>query len=277
MIQTERIAVPRFTMRTNPKAPGRAPEWVHEWYEAQPKEWVRECNLCGSPWHVPVSSEDRYGLPQPAEVCGDCGLKFLNPRLTRRGYAEFYERVYRPLLTAYYDRDLGPEALKQFQRYYAATLVWFLGPHDGGKLLDIGGSTGVVADHLCNVFGMTGTVLDPAPEELKLANGLEVIPGFIEDFETDRKWDLITVCQTVDHLLDVSGSLGKIHRLLTPDGVLFLDVADTTRIPRTKVDHPYYLTEQTMETYFRYAGFKVKRKHRLPGDYHVRYLCKPLR
>ena len=34
------------------------------------------------------------------------------------------------------------------------------------------------------------------------------------------------LCQTVDHLLDVAGTLRRVRELLTDDGVLFVDIVD---------------------------------------------------
>ena len=51
-------------------------------------------------------------------------------------------------------------------------------------------------------------MLDPAPDELEVAAaaGMETIAGFAEDFDPgERRWDLVLLCQTIDHLLDVRG------------------------------------------------------------------------
>ena len=72
-------------------------------------------------------------------------------------------------------------------------------------MLDIGGSTGVVAGHFAREFGLEGTLIDPAPLEVEQARafGLETITGLVEEHDFGaRRFDFVIVCQTIDHLLD---------------------------------------------------------------------------
>lgn len=227
-------------------------------YASQPKERVWECNLCGGSEFATLSTQDRYGFPVRTDGCLDCGLVFLNPRMTKHAYARFYERHYRPLVSAYHGREINAKTLQPEQREYARGLANALWPHIGAAetLLDIGGSTGVVARYLADEFGVEPTVLDPSPEELREAADLSVELGTIEDFEPEQTWDLVTMCQTADHLLDVSGALRKIRGLLAPDGLFFVDILDYEKTQQSKVDHPYNLTQRTMAAYLDRAGFK---------------------
>jgi hypothetical protein len=43
----------------------------------------------------------------------------------------------------------------------------------------------------------------------------------------------------------------------------------------TKIDHPYYLTQETMSLYLRRAGFEVLRGDYAADHLHVSYLCAP--
>jgi hypothetical protein len=110
-------------------------------------------------------------------------------------------------------------------------------------------------------------VLDPAPDELEVAAaaGLETIAGFAEDFEPHgRRWDLVLLCQTVDHLLDVGATLASVRGMTADDGHAFVDVLDVVLVARrlgcvegaVKIDHPYYLTGETAQAYFLRAGFE---------------------
>ena len=42
-----------------------------------------------------------------------------------------------------------------------------------------------------------------------------------------------------------------------------------------KIDHPYYLTQDTMQAYLRRAGFAVTRVDYAADHLHVSYLCRP--
>jgi SAM-dependent methyltransferase len=254
-------------------------------YEARELEPVVECNLCGGVHHVEVSRTDRYGFAAVFRVCALCGLGFLGPRMTSREYGEFYTGTYRPLVSAYHGRTIDAETVQVEQREYAADLVDFLRAHlpaHVDDVLDLGGSTGIVAAAVRDAFGAAATVLDPAPAELEVAAaaGMETIEGFAEEIDVGgRQWQLVLLCQTIDHLLDIAATLAAMHGLLAPGGWAFVDVLDVDFMARrrgsiegaVKIDHPYYLTRATALAYFVRAGLSVVAE-RMSDDGHWGFL-----
>src|SRR5262245_19111777 len=140
-------------------------------YGAQPKQAVERCNLCGSVSFVVLTHVDRYGYPAQAHACSTCGLVFLNPRMIAQAYGRFYDGTYRPLVSAFHGRLIDARTIQAEQRDYAVERAEFLRPfvsrNDQAPMLDIGGSTGVVASHFVREFGWQGTVIDPAPLEVE--------------------------------------------------------------------------------------------------------------
>jgi SAM-dependent methyltransferase len=259
-------------------------------YAAQPRDLVTTCNLCNGSVLVTLTHRDRYGYPAQASACTRCGLVFLNPRMTAAAYGRFYDGVYRPLVSAFHGRLIDARTIQAEQREYAADRAEFASPFLSGSglrtMLDIGGSTGVVASHFAQRFGLTATLIDPAPLEVEEARafGLETITGLVEEYDFDgRRFDLVLICQTVDHLLDVAGTLRRVRELLTPNGYLFIDIVDFRAAylrnwsveDATKIDHPYYLTQETMTAYLRRAGFECVRAAYAADHLHVSYLCRP--
>lgn len=260
-------------------------------YVAQPKAPVDTCNLCGGTRFVVITHRDRYGFPSPASACADCGLVFLSPVMTADAYGEFYNGTYRPLVSAYHGRLIDAKSIQDEQREYARERAELLAPYVQGaglrSLLDIGGSTGVVAHHLSRVFGLEATVIDPAPLEVEEARalGLDTVTGLVEDYQPDgRQFDMVGLFQTVDHLLDISRTLTIIRSLIHPLGVLFVDIVDFRAAylrhwsveEAVKVDHPYYLTEDTMMAYLRRAGFEPIRADYAADHLHISYVCRPV-
>lgn len=251
-------------------------------YAEREKEEVRQCNLCGSRHHVELSRRDRYRYPAILRVCAACGLGFLSPRLTAAEYARFYESVYRPLVSAHHGRLIDAASVQAEQHGYARELVDFLGHTIGERpatLLDVGGSTGVIAGIFAERLGVRATVLDPAPDELVVAGraGMETIEGFAEDFDPEgRTWDLVLLCQTVDHLLDVRGTLAAIRTMIADGGHAYVDVVDLLFAIRrqgsvegaVKIDHPHYLTRATALAFFARAGLAVVAE-RVSDDAHL--------
>ena len=260
-------------------------------YVAQPTAAVDTCNLCGGTRFVVITHRDRYGFPSPASACADCGLVFLNPMMTAAAYGDFYNGTYRPLVSAYHGRLIDAKSIQDEQRAYARERAELLASYVKGagfrSLLDIGGSTGVVAHHLAQVFGLEATVIDPAPLEVEEARalGLETVTSLVEDYQPDgRHFDMVGLFQTVDHLLDISRTLAIIRSLIHPLGVLFVDIVDFRAAylrnwsveEAVKVDHPYYLTEHTMIAYLRRAGFEPLRADYAADHLHISYVCRPM-
>ena len=259
-------------------------------YTAQPKDTLTTCNLCGAAQFVILAHRDRYGYPAHAHACRRCGLVFLNPRMTAEAYGRFYAGIYRPLVSAFHGRLIDARTIQTEQREYAGERADFIRPFMTGgtrkTMLDIGGSTGVVAAHVAREFGLHATIIDPAPLEVEQAQrlGLETITGLIERHDFGRRrFDAVIICQTVDHLLDVAGTLARVHQLLSDTGVLFIDIVDFRAAylrnwsveDAIKIDHPYYLTETTMAAYLRMAGFDVLRSDYASDHLHVSYVCRP--
>jgi 2-polyprenyl-3-methyl-5-hydroxy-6-metoxy-1,4-benzoquinol methylase len=250
-------------------------------YAAREIEPVTACDLCSSTDLIEVARRDRYGYPARFLLCRRCGLGFLSPRLTAAEYGAFYEHVYRPLVSAYHGRRIDAETVQVEQHGYAAELVELLRetlPAPPASVLDVGGSTGVVAAAVGDAFGAKATVLDPAPDELEVAagTGLETVAGFVEDFDPGRRrWELVLLCQTIDHLLSVRATLASLRRLTAEEGHAFVDVLDLMIAARkqgsvegaVKIDHPYYLTRETALAYFAQAGYEPVAE-RLSDDGH---------
>ena len=202
-------------------------------YAAQPTARVPTCNLCGGSTFVTLTHRDRYHYPAEAAGCRQCGLVFLNPVMSADAYGRFYTETYRPLVSAFHGRLIDAISIQDEQRQYAAERVAvvepFLADVRSGALLDIGGSTGVVAHAFAQRFGLKATVIDPSPLEAAQAQrlGIETITGMVESTDLGaRQFDVVIICQTVDHLLDVAGTLHRVHGLLRPGGRLFIDIVD---------------------------------------------------
>lgn len=232
-------------------------------------EAATTCNLCRSDEATFVSHADRYGHTIRAAMCDWCGLVRLFDRLTPEAYAEFYRSgEYRRLVSAYHGREINAQTIQVEQASYAQQLGDLLaGQVQGGRtLLDIGGSTGVVANAIAQRFGMSATLIDPAARETAVAKqfGIETVTASAESWETDRRFDLVLLCQTIDHLLDPLAVLRKIRRLLTSSGVAFVDILDLEAEVKAKgisgtvkIDHPFYFTRRTALAMFRRAQLKL--------------------
>ncbi len=258
-------------------------------YEDQPKAYRQSCNLSSANDLVTISHVDRYGYPAKAALCLSSGLTFLNPVMTREAYSAFYRDTYRPLVSAYHNRLIDAASIQDEQRLYALQLIDFaaseLRDRKVRHLLDIGGSTGVVAEAFVRAFGGEAMIVDPAPDELAYArdSGMKVIPGFIEDAELEKNaFDFVMICQSVDHLLDVDAVLSCVRNSLADEGLFFIDIVDFRAAylrnhsieEAIKVDHPYYFTQETITAYFKKHGFRAIKTNFAADHLHIGFLCR---
>jgi len=260
------------------------------YYDSQPKKAIQSCNLCGEKRFVVLTHHDRYGFPAQAHGCLKCGLVFLNPVMTGEAYQDFYNSTYRPLVSAYHGRRIDAETIRDEQRVYASEranlLSAYISPSSGfTSLLDIGGSTGVVAHHMSQCFGLRATVLDPSPMEIEQARllNIETIPGLLEEYEPDGSgYDLVLMCQTVDHLQDIAGAMHKVRDLLNDNGLFLIDIVDFRAAylrnwsveEAIKIDHPFYLTEAIMTAFLLRSGFEILRMDYAIDHLHISYVCR---
>jgi SAM-dependent methyltransferase len=114
-----------------------------------------------------------------------------------------------------------------------ADLLEPLVPDRQASILDIGCATGGLLAELqwrgfANLLG-----IDPSPrcaQEAKRLYGIPVLTGSFFDLPLDgRQFDLLILTGVLEHVRDVGQMLGKIGRLLAPNGLLFIGVPDATR------------------------------------------------
>lgn len=251
-------------------------------------ERASACNLCGANQPIRIARQDRYGLAVDTALCNVCGLVFLDPRPTAEAYAELYRRWYRPLTGAWSDTTEDPAARSAGQHAYAEALDRdLLGPHleaHHRRLLDLGSSSGEVALRLRDRHGLEAVCVDPSPDEIEEARGygLEAVCATAEGYDPgDRRFDVILICQAIDHLLDPAAVLRRAHSWLSGDGLLFVDPLDFDAMATAvgylhgalKIDHPFYFTRDTMDLYLARAGFAPIAIDASSG-FHLRYLCR---
>ncbi len=239
-----------------------------------------------------VATHDRYGFPVRLALCRETGLLFLLDRLTSNGYKRFYgERIYRELVAAFGREDTprSPQEVHKYGLENARTVMrvvrGLIDLQPGARLLDIGGSTGALAEAFAKTFNVRATVVDPAQEELAFAAslGMETKEGLFEEvsFEPDEKYDLVVVNRTIEHLLDLETTFRKIRELVKPDGYVLFDVLDfMAEVERrgcaemvSRLDHCNFLYNEMVDVFCRRIGLVVEQRMR-----HARlsmlYLCR---
>lgn len=97
------------------------------------------------------------------------------------------------------------------------------------KLLDIGCSSGWITD-VSREAGFDATGLEAnahAAEYGRKKYGLDIIEGYIEDLETDLRFDAVTMFHVIEHIADPRKMLIKVKGLLNKNGKLLIVVPNS--------------------------------------------------
>lgn len=175
-------------------------------------EYLNECNLCKSKDITPVDSSHNIFK------CNRCGYIFDNPRPAFDEIINFYSREnqYDSWLKEKKGRDiLWQRRLKMVKKF-----------EDTGALLDIGTGIGQFLYFARHDFEVQGTeISESAIKAAKEEYNLNLIKGKIEDIDFgDRRFDVITLFHTLEHVPDPSSVIEKCHDLLSEEGVLVIAV-----------------------------------------------------
>ncbi len=253
------------------------------------RETVAACNVCRSTRAVIIARRDRYGFPVRTALCTNCGLVYLADRFTSSSYGKFYGGGgYRRLSSLYNGTRNSVECVQEVHLAYSTDLIdavkGYVSGRDGGALLDIGGGTGLVAQRVARYFDLRPTVLEPSAKDVKEAKrlGVEAFEGSLEGWETAARFDLILLCKTIEHLFDLRSALRKIRELLKPNGLFYCDIVDFLEACRhegppevtSKIDHCYWLCQETAPSIFRANGFEVVSMNTVCGPNYVGFLLR---
>ncbi len=232
------------------------------------------CNLCGRDVTEVLTRQARHGLPLTTVICRQCGLIYLNPRPTFLQYREFYESgAYRGLTG---ESEVPPAVFFAWQLRHGRRILDFildyLPPH--ARVLDIGCGAGGILRVFLDRGATVAVGIEAFPEHARFARaqGLIVFEGAFEtaDFP-DAQYDVIIMTQVLNHLIDPFGALKKVHCLLAPDGIAFIEVLNFLSVTRRcrlgwspTIDHPYMFVPATFQRMLERAGFEILRSETDP-------------
>lgn len=166
----------------------------------------------------------RYGLGVETRIvrCGRCGLMFPNPFPFPTDAQELYGDPAKYFSA--HDTDKKVEASRKLVRGFLDLLN-----RPNAALLDVGSGRGEMlggarAEGLDRVVGLelSKAMIDAA----KKAYDVDVQPLLLEDYaaQTDERFDIIVLNAVLEHVYDPDSMIAACRTLMTPGGVLYLDV-----------------------------------------------------
>ncbi len=234
------------------------------------------CNLCGSREASVVfqrpyprletlkddarMTTDVFGNYGRIVRCRGCGLVYTNPRPMSETICDSYAEME--------DEDYCRE--QECRSINAHIAMRLIKRHaKGGKLLDIGCSTGFLLNAARLDFEPHG--VEPsawaAAHSVRRLGLNNVTHGFFRDgLFPPASFDVVTMCDVIEHLGDPKGDLTSIHKALKPGGILYLVTPNIRSLSARLLGgywwglrpaHIFYFSDETMRRMLDECGFDV--------------------
>lgn len=164
-------------------------------------------------------------------MCRNCGFVYTSPRPNLQALLDYYTQSSFASGQTYHDIDPS----SRHGRLTAERVSFIqscLAEFPGGRLLDIGASFGDLLMAL-NSPGWDLFGLEPSQRavELARAHGLDMIHSDIESIDIDGlgRFEAVCMISLLEHLYDPKLAMSRVAELLKSEGVLVLEVPDSTR------------------------------------------------
>lgn len=190
-------------------------------------------------------------------ICGVCGLIHQNPRISQAAMRDLYRLLE--------DKPAGTNATHYEGESRLKALMGLRPPP--ATLLEVGCSDGTFSG-LASRAGFQVSGIDPSAANLVHARraypDIEFFEGFIETFESDRRFDVICHFYALEYSFDPLRFLTAARKLLNPDGLMLLEVPDAGTFSKLPFANSLFthqdvtiFTAATLESMLMRAGFCI--------------------
>jgi len=231
------------------------------------------CPVCNSGNYDTVFKEKQFNkYPLNVSICVDCGLMYLNPRLTESGNLSFYEEEYdsfhrRHVLKNDTHKPEYNKIINLCERMKKNEVF----PGSAENILEIGCGMGWNLKYLKDkfFFDVKLFAIEPSKHCIRNINKLNInlISNDVDaewHIKFKNKFDFILIRQALEHFLYPLSVLKKAFHVLKEDGTLYIDVPNSMNPPLPlkynfyRIDHLFYFSKTTLLNLIGMAGFKEK-------------------
>jgi 2-polyprenyl-3-methyl-5-hydroxy-6-metoxy-1,4-benzoquinol methylase len=173
--------------------------------------------------------DTRFGIEESYTIvnCARCGLEQTHPIPDQNELNRLYETYYN------FNGEANTRYTQLREKFINSFLyqIWlaidgdisFHRMNGSGKLLDVGCNEGRGLEfYQSNGFSADGLELNSNAAEVARNKGFTVYRSTLEGFTTENKYDVVVLSNVLEHSLNPIFMLQHIHRLLNPDGQLWI-------------------------------------------------------
>jgi len=231
----------------------------------------RSCPICEHSRSEFMFRKEGFDIVQ----CSVCQARYVDHQLGETFAADFYtDDFFRDGYHKYGYVDYVGDAANH--RRMAAGMIRFMKRHvNGGRLLDVGCAAGYFLETLGPEWDPYGCEPCRGMAEIaqkKFGDRIEVTP--FEEYRTEMKFDVVTMWDSLEHVVEPALCIAAIHGLLKDSGVLFLRTPDAGS-PAAKLlgrswyhygppGHLHFFDRKTVTALLGRHGFRVRRVVYLP-------------
>ncbi|MDC1291223.1 class I SAM-dependent methyltransferase [Planktomarina temperata] len=241
---------------------------------------ITECPICSS-FKINYHTE-KYGFNM--DKCGGCGLIFCNPYPTNNQISYYYNSEMKK-----FENEFFMESFENRIQIFLPRIEILKKFCTSGKLLDIGSSIGIFVEALNrSVHNFTVTCCDISEDACqKLSNqypSIETINADYRDLNKVNTYDIVTMWDTVEHIVDQNELVESISKLLTDDGFFFFstpntssfewEIADTAHVQLLPPGHVNLMNEINISILLEENGFELCESFTLNPSLDIEYIKK---
>lgn len=176
-----------------------------------------QCILCGFSKFNELLIEEKFGFQFSVVICKKCGMIFTHPRPSMDWLTKLYEDL---------DKSKFLTHAKKWESNYRKGISIISTYKRDGRLLDVGCGAGYFANLATDAgFEVTGTDLAKSAVEFASKNfRLSVHHGDMSELKLKpRSFDLVTLWNVLEHILDPVKTLRACYSILEDDGIIYLE------------------------------------------------------
>lgn len=215
-----------------------------------PKQLVRPCPVCNEK-HGTVLHTQKFSLPEKSVLppvydvvsCVKCGFCFADTSATQKDYDKYYNEM-----SKYESKETasggGLNPIDKARLDLAAGLIAEGCPDKNASILDIGCANGGLLQCLSELGykNLTGIDITRICVENVKKLGYQAYFGGVFNLEElgDKKYDVVILSHVLEHMCDLQHTVDNLKSLLTPNGIIYIEVPDASHYHNHFVVPFYY-------------------------------------
>jgi len=252
-------------------------------------EWM-SCVVCGGFDAKPLFTMPFKGVDYQVVKCRECGMVYLNPRLTVEGLRKFYPslNLQSKSTTMGLRVDPGIRPRVGFRSRYIEFYDRLAERLADAKVLDFVCRNGSFLEMLRERYGwekLYGVENRKVLAEAAGQNGFQGFYGTVEQAKySSKSFDLVVMRHTLEHLYEPRIALREVRRIMKDSGYLRVEVPHINSLSRVVSGrrwsgfyipwHLYYFSLRTLTRFLESEGFVAREIFTLPYPH---YFLSPLR